>query len=104
MKQSTTNVQIIPLKATPSQTLSVTLGGQLCKIAVYQKSTGLFMDLSVNGVALFTAQICRDRVAMLRKPYLQFTGELFFKDTQGASDPVFSGLGSRFILGYMTPI
>ena len=41
---------IVPLAATPSQTVSVTLAGQAFRIAVYQKSSGLFGDLSINDV------------------------------------------------------
>ena len=77
----------IPISATPSQSLSVQLAGQQCQISVYQKSTGVFMDLSANGVPIVSAMLCLDRVKLVRHPYLGFIGDLAFVDTQGAQDP-----------------
>ncbi len=91
----------IPIVATPSQTLNVTLGGQQCLINIYQKSTGLFLDLSVANVSIINAKICQDRVALVRHPYLGFIGDLAFCDTQGVTDPVYTGLGSRYALIYL---
>lgn len=91
----------IPLAAVPSQTLSVILGGQPCKIAVYQLSSGVFLDLTVTGVLLVSCAICRDRTAVLRYPYINFVGDLAFVDTQGSSDPDYTGFGTRFQLGYL---
>ena len=45
-------MQIIPLQAVPSQTLNVNLNNQACTINVYQKSTGLFIDLLVNDALI----------------------------------------------------
>lgn len=91
----------IPLQATPSQSLSAVLGGQNCQINVYQKSTGLFLDLSVSNSPIITATICLDRVRLVRETYLGFIGDLVFADTQGTNDPVYTALGSRFILLYL---
>lgn len=90
----------IPLSPKPAQFLSVLLAGQDCRISVYQKTTGLYLDLTVAAVPVKTAVLCRDRVGLIRQAYLPFIGELFFKDLQGLDDPDYSGLGSRFILGY----
>jgi hypothetical protein len=91
----------IPLQATPAQSLSAVLGGQNCQINVYQKSTGLFLDLSVSNSPIIAATICLDRVRLVREPYLGFIGDLVFADTQGTADPVYTDLGSRFILLYL---
>lgn len=91
----------VPLSATPSQSLSVVLAGQNCKINVYQKSTGLFADLYVDNAAVITGVICRDRVPLVRAAYLGFAGDLVFCDTQGVSDPTYDGLGARFLLSYL---
>jgi hypothetical protein len=32
-----------------------------------------------------------------------FIGDLIFIDTQGTSDPNYTGLGSRFLLAYLSP-
>jgi hypothetical protein len=93
--------QTIPLAAVPSQNFSITLGGQRCKFAIYQKTQGLFMDLSVDGAQVLTAMICRDRVSLVRYGYLGFVGALSFVDTQGASDPYYTGFSSRYDLVYV---
>lgn len=87
----------IPLVATPSQTLTVQLGGQSCRINVRQRRTGLFVDLYVRDVPVFEGVKALDRCKLVRDAYLDFTGELFFADTQGTSDPDYTGLGGRFL-------
>lgn len=93
----------IPLISVPSQTFNVVLAGQPCRIAIYQKSTGLFMDLSMAGSPIFTGVLCRDRVRLVRMKYLGFVGDLAFVDTQGKDDPNYAGLGSRWDLVYLDP-
>ena len=93
---------IVPLQAIPAQMLSVTLGGQVCEISVYQKSTGMFLDLSVGSAPILQGILCHDRVLLARESYLGFTGYLSFIDTEGSSDPTYSGLGSRYLLAYLT--
>lgn len=88
----------IPIVATASQTLSVTLGGQFCKLAVYQKSTGVFLDLIVNAATVNSGCICLDRVSIIR--LAGFNGELRFVDTQGTSDPDYTGFNTRYKLVY----
>lgn len=95
---------VIPLTPTPSQVVNVLLSGQDCKLNVYQKTTGLFVDVFIGAVAIKTAQLARDRVVLVRHKYLGFIGDLFFKDLQGLDDPEYSGLGSRFILGYQSTL
>jgi len=104
MKQTTVKVLVIPVRQKPSQTLSVMLGGQNCKINLYQKTTGMYVDLFVNNVAVFTTKLGRDRLSMTGKQYHGFVGDLYFKDLRGAADPHYSELGKRFILGYAVPV
>lgn len=94
-------MQIIPLQPVPAQTLSVLLAGQQCKISVYQKTTGLYIDLSMGGALVVSAVLCRDRQRIVRQAYHGFAGELSFADTQGKSDPDYTGLGGRFLLTYI---
>lgn len=91
----------IPLSAIPSQNLSVVLGAQSCKIAVYQKDVGVFLDLSVAGAPIVTCAICRDRVNVVRHEYLGFAGSLLFVDTQGTLEPDYTGFGARWKLVYL---
>lgn len=96
-------MNLVPLQPLPSQFFNVTLAGQACTIAVYQKSTGLYLDLTVANVVRMTGVLCRDRVRLVRQAYLGFVGDLAFIDTQGAQDPDYTGLGARFQLVYLTP-
>lgn len=94
---------IVPLNPIPSQTLSITLNGQPCKIHVYQRTTGLFLDLSVNDSLVVGGVICHDRNLLVRSAYLGFSGDLAFVDLQGKADPFFNGLGTRWTLDYFLP-
>jgi hypothetical protein len=95
-------MQQIPLQAVPSQQLQIVLAGQQVQIAVYTRSTGLYVDTSVNGVDISCGVIARDVVPLVPTTYLGFIGNLIFTDTQGTTDPVYTGLGSRYVLLYLT--
>lgn len=90
----------IPLQAVPDQTVQAYLNGQNCTIRVYQRTFGLYMDLTVSNVVKFTGVQCFNLNKMVRNPYLDFVGDIYFFDTDGVDDPNYSGLGSRFILLY----
>lgn len=92
---------VIPLAATPSQKLNALLASQNCQIKVYQKTTGLYLDLSINDAPVKSGILCLDRVLLIRHAYLGFVGDLCFFDTQGTSDPTYDGLGARYQLVYL---
>ena len=96
-------VQIIPITNDPAQTFTIALGGQQCQISIYQKSTGLFLDLTADGSPILNTMLCLDRVGLVRQAYLDFIGQLAFVDTQGYSDPYYTDLGTRYILTYRNP-
>lgn len=93
----------IPIQAVPSQQLQVVLAGQNVQIAIYEKQAqGLFVDINVNGVEIMTAVIAEDANPLNSRKYEPFIGNLVFIDTQGNSNPDWTGLGSRFQLVYLT--
>jgi len=94
-------MKLIPLAVQPNQTLSVVLAGQNCQIAVYTKSTGLFVDLSVDNIPIVTAALARDRNRIVRVPGDVFVGDLTFYDTQGLNDPTYDGFGTRYQFAYI---
>ncbi|ANI16657.1 hypothetical protein A9C11_22995 [Pseudomonas citronellolis] len=96
-------MQIIPLAAVASQTLKVVLAQQNCVLNVYQQSTGIYLDVILEGETILAGVLCRDRVRCVRQAYLGFIGDLAFMDTEGTDDPVYSGLGSRWVLMYLSP-
>lgn len=91
-------VSVIPLVATPSQTLTVQLGDQSCRLDIRQRRSGMFVDLYLQDVPVFQGVKALDRNRLVRDAYLDFSGDLFFIDTQGTADPYYTGLGSQFVL------
>ena len=92
---------LIPLQPAPSQILSVTLANQATTINLYQRTLGLFVDVSVGNQAIVTGVLALNLVKIVRDAYLGFIGDLFFVDNQGSSDPDYTGLGGRFSLIYL---
>ncbi len=95
-------MQEIALQPIPSQSVKVVLSGQACQLFIYQKPQGLFVDVNSDGVDIVSGVICRDAVPLVCREYVGFSGNLLFIDTQGADDPSYAGLGSRFSLLYLT--
>jgi hypothetical protein len=95
---------IVPLIPAPKQNLSITLDGQQVEINLRQLRYGMFIDVYLGGTAIASNVVCENLNAIIRAPYLGFAGDLAFYDTQGASDPDYSGLGDggRFQLFYLT--
>lgn len=94
----------IPIAAVPSQTLSVLLAGQNCQLSIRHKTTGIYLDLSVDNTPITLSSLCLDRVRLVRRPYRGFKGDLAFVDTQGVLDPQFSGFGDRWRLVYIEEV
>lgn len=95
-------MQVVPLQALPSQTVQCSLAGQAVMLNVYQKSTGMFIDVYVNNVLIIGGVICQDANRIVRSLYLGFIGDFAFFDLQGTADPTYTGLGSQFLLFYLT--
>lgn len=95
-------MKMVPLNPVPSQNLQIVLANQACSIDVYTLSTGLYLDLTSDGKVITTTVSCEDGARLLLdRQYLGFAGDLMFIDTQGDDDPVYTGLGSRFLLIYL---
>lgn len=94
-------MQTIPIVDTPSQSLNSTLGGLSCRIDVYTRTTGLYLDLYVADAIVVAGALCVNGVRVVRDTYLGFVGDLLFIDTQGVDDPSTPGLGTRFLLIYL---
>lgn len=93
-------MKAIQLKPVASQYVSVVVGGQQCSFSIYQKLDGLYFDLTVNGVTICNTRRIRNDVPLLRKSYFNVVGDFIMIDLQGASDPTFDGLGTRYQLLY----
>jgi hypothetical protein len=95
-------MQIIPLQALPSQSLTIVLDGQSVIITIYQKSTGMYMDCVLNTSIIFTTFRVLTGVNVIQQTYYGFSGGLVMIDNQGDEDPDYTGLGSRWQLVYLS--
>ena len=94
-------MQTLPIEATPNQRINTTLGEQNVTLNVYQKSTGLYLDILVDQTRIVSGALCRNAVLIKRYAYLGFVGDLAFLDVTGKNeDPVYPGLGTQFALLY----
>lgn len=96
-------MNIIPIGDTPAQILTTTVAGQQCRLRIVTRQAKLWLDLSIGGVSIVAGALCLNGVKLVRDAYLGLSGDLMFVDTQGDSDPVSPGLGTRFQLVYVTP-
>ncbi len=94
-------MQIVPIRPLPNQTLQVQLDRQATALRIYQIAYGLFVDVTLNGAAVISGVIAQNLNRIVRSAYLGFAGDLIFVDTQGDADPIYTGLGSRFLLVYL---
>lgn len=94
-------MMIVPLAAVPNQTLTITLSSQITQINLYQKAPGLFMDVLVNNALIIGGVLCQNLNRIIRSLYLGYDGDFFFIDQQGTDDPVYTGLGARWVLAYV---
>lgn len=95
-------MQQIQINPVAVQKLRVVLDGQNVQIYLRKKPQGLFADVNAGGVDIVTGVLALDGVALIPRNYAGFSGNLFFLDTQGNSDPDADGLGLRFVLVYAT--
>jgi hypothetical protein len=95
---------VIPLQPIPAQAFNVTLGGQSCRIVLYQKGSAFYMDLTAAGNVVVQGRMVLNNVWIVRYAYLGLVGDLVMFDTQGTDDsPSYDGLGARYQLYYLTP-
>jgi hypothetical protein len=92
---------IVPLNPFPNQITKISLANQACTIHVYQRLTGLYLDLYIQDQLLIGGVICQNQNRIVRDIYLGFVGDLAFIDNAGNDDPYYDGLGTRWSLCYL---
>lgn len=95
-------MQQIPLQPIPSQIVRCVLGQQNVTLFIYQKPQGVFVDVTVENESIVTAALALDITPIVCRDYAGFVGNLMFTDTQGNSDPDYTGFAERFALVYLT--
>lgn len=96
-------MQTVAAQAIPNQTMQVQLGNQPVTLNVYQFTFGLFMDVIQGTTKVASCQPCQNRNRIVRYAYLGFAGDFIWVDTQGSDDPVYTGIGTRWQLIYLSP-
>ncbi len=96
-------MRIVPLSPVPLQTLDVILDGQAAQIGLRQNGPDMYFDLRLNNEPIVTARICRvDQLLLVDAEYRGFRGQFVFVDLQGTSDPSYLGLGTRWVLVFIS--
>ena len=93
----------IPIQNVSNQTFNVMLNNQQVQINIYMitEDARLYMDVLLNNSPIVYCVPCQNLNRIIRNLYFGFVGDFIFNDTQGSSDPFYSGLGSRFVLYYL---
>lgn len=94
-------MQIIPLQAVPNQKFQVVLADQSCQIEINQTDYGLFTTLWLGDALVIAGVLSLNKTRIVRSSYLGFVGDLAFQDLEDNADPIYTGLGTRFILNYL---
>jgi len=94
---------VVPTQAVPSQSLQTQVANQPTQLNIYQYAYGLFADILVGGSLLLGGVLCLNACVLLRDQYWGYSGDFCFFDTQGNSDPLYTGLGARWQLLYLAP-
>lgn len=94
---------VIPLQPQPNYTFSCVLDGQTARLTLLTTDLGLFASVVYQGVVIATSRRCLDRTDLNSARYNGLPQALFFADLQGATDPVWTGFNSRYVLCYGDP-
>lgn len=96
-------MQTISAQAVPNQKLQCQLGAQATTLEIIQMNFGLFMNVAVSGGEIVSGVICQNLNRIVRRAYLGFSGDFVWVDTLGDADPIYTGIGARYQLLYLTP-
>lgn len=94
---------VVPVQALPNQTLQILLDNQPCTLQITQLAYGMFMDVicaTMPNGGLYGV-ICQNLNRIVRDSYLGFVGDFVWFDTEGTTDPIYTGLGSQYQLVYL---
>lgn len=93
----------IPLQPVAAQRVQAVLGGQPCNIHLYSRGGRMFMDLAVSGTVIGEGMVCQNQGNMPVWATASFQGKLRFFDIVNDTDPQIEGLGSRYLLVWVSP-
>lgn len=91
---------IIPIENVPNQSFDVDLNDKTYRFEFITKGFFIYMNLFIDEVKKLDGIICLNNVNLIQYDDIGFKGKIYFYDTQGEFDPVYYGLGDRWILYY----
>jgi len=94
-------MQEVPIKPVPSQNFYIVINQLVNSINLYTRGNYLYFDLTVNNVPITRCTICRNIAKLVKQGYLGYDANFVFLDTEGETDPVYTGLGTRYKLFYL---
>ena len=90
----------IPLMSVPNQRLQTQIDGITYALVLTQRTTGMFIDIYVDGVAACLGVVCIDRAPITA---LGYDGAFVFIDNSGNNvNPEWSLLNDSVFLYYVT--
>jgi hypothetical protein len=94
--------QEIPLIAQVAQSIKIVLDEQACEIQIRERLGNLYMSMVVDGVESWNNYVCYNQQNIKPFTYMPFRGGLYFVDIEGDTDPVSSGLNTRYFLVFFS--
>ena len=93
---------IIPLQAVPSQILQIVLDGQETTLRFYWRWGRVYCDLTNGTNKIVSGGLCLNLQPVNPFPSAFFSGKLYFLDMLGNEPPQWEGLGTRWVLFYLS--
>lgn len=90
----------IPIDPIPNQSFDIDISDQRCRFEFITKGVFLYMNLTINEEEKLNGIICLNNENLLLYSDVGIKGRLYFLDTQEELDPIYYGLGDRWILIY----
>lgn len=91
---------IIPIDKIPNQSFDVNLDGRNFRFEFITKGVFIYMNLSIEEEEKLNGIICLNDVDLIQYNDIGVNGRIYFFDTQGDKNPVYYGLGERWVLFY----
>jgi len=91
---------IIPLEPVQNQTFSIDIEDKRCDFKFFTQGLYLYMNLAIDDKDVINGVICLNKAKLNQYVDIGLKGSLYFEDTNGNLDPIYYGLGSRWILNY----
>lgn len=93
-------MHLIPIDKQPNQKFNIRLEDKDVELEFITRGLFMYANINVQKEPLINGVICLNSVNLNQYSNTKLKGKIYFKDTQGEDDPVYSGLNDRWILIY----